>query len=162
MMDYNEIFRALYEAQVKYLLCGGLAVNIYGIPRMTADIDFLLELERHNISRFQAVMEKFDYSPSLPLNLLDLASEEKRSYYLTHRNLIAYSFVSLQQRYMTVDVLLDNPQQFDEMWQKREVRKLSGYEMYLTCLEDLIAMKKHANREQDISDVLLLSQLRNQ
>ena len=41
-MDYFKLFEALYLAKIKYLVCGGLAVNIYGIPRMTADVDLLI------------------------------------------------------------------------------------------------------------------------
>jgi len=42
-MEYLQLFKKLSEEQVRYLICGGLAVNIYGIPRMTADIDLLLD-----------------------------------------------------------------------------------------------------------------------
>ncbi len=33
-MNYILLLKALYESQIKYLLCDGLAVNIYGILRM--------------------------------------------------------------------------------------------------------------------------------
>lgn len=156
-MDYNDIFRVLHEKQVRYLLCGGLAVNIYGIPRMTADIDFLLDFEEENIMKFKQVMQNFGYTPSIPLNLSELVTEEKRRYYLQEKNLIAYSFVSLQMGNMAVDVLIDSPLDFSEMWEKHEPRKLSGYEMHIVSVEHLIVMKKHANRAQDQSDVILLS-----
>ena len=42
-MEYLELFSKLEQFKVRYLICGGLAVNIYGIPRMTADIDLLLD-----------------------------------------------------------------------------------------------------------------------
>ncbi len=37
-MEYLKLFKLLDAREVRYLLCDGLAVNIYGIPRMTADI----------------------------------------------------------------------------------------------------------------------------
>lgn len=158
-MDYNDIFQALYRSDVRYLLCGGLAVNIYGIPRMTADIDFLLEMEADNVLRFQTVMASFGYSPSLPLDLKELVSVDKRKYYLTERNLIAYSFVSLQMASMSVDVLLDSPFTFEDMWKRKELRKMQEAEIYIVSVQDLIDMKKYANRAQDQSDILLLSKL---
>ena len=42
-MEYLELFSKLEQFKVRYLICGGLAVNIYVIPRMTADIDLLLD-----------------------------------------------------------------------------------------------------------------------
>ena len=161
-MDYNEVFRELYLQKVEYLLCGGLAVNIYGIPRMTADIDVLLNFEEVNINSFKAVIQKFGYSPALPLNLSEMQDEAKRVYYKNERNLIAYSFVSLQRNQMTVDVLIDTPINFNLLWDRKETRKTTDYEMYIVSVEDLINLKKHANRVQDQKDVILLSQLLKQ
>jgi len=53
---------------------------------MTADIDFLLEMEASNVERFQKVMDAFGYSPSLPLDLKELVHKDKREYYLNERN----------------------------------------------------------------------------
>ena len=52
-MEIKKIFDVLNQYNVKYLVCGGLAVNIYGIPRMTADIDLLLDFEDNNISNWK-------------------------------------------------------------------------------------------------------------
>ncbi len=42
---FEDVFRALNKAKVRYLVVGGVAVNIYGHPRFTGDIDILLLLE---------------------------------------------------------------------------------------------------------------------
>jgi hypothetical protein len=52
-MEIKKIFDVLNQYNVKYLVCGGLAVNIYGIPRMTADIDLLLDFEESNVLNFE-------------------------------------------------------------------------------------------------------------
>lgn len=127
--------------------------------RMTADIDFLLEMEQSNVELFQKVLDSFGYTPSLPLNLKELVSIDRRKYFLTERNLIAYSFVSLQLASMSVDVLLDTPISFDDLWKRKETRELKYYEIYLVSVPDLIQMKKYSNRIQDQSDVHLLSKL---
>ena len=51
-MEYLELFSKLEQFKVRYLICGGLAVNIYGIPRMTADIDLLLDFTEKNVTDF--------------------------------------------------------------------------------------------------------------
>ncbi len=44
-MFYLEVFRALEEHKVRYLLVGGLAMNLHGVPRMTMDIDLVIALD---------------------------------------------------------------------------------------------------------------------
>ena len=79
-MEYSDLFRALSEHKIRYLICGGLAVNIYGIPRMTADIDLLIDFEERNIQSFENVLKQLDYKSYLPLPLSELLSKSKRAY----------------------------------------------------------------------------------
>jgi len=44
MENIKRIFKALSEARVKYMLAGGIAVNLYGIERATADMDIVVFL----------------------------------------------------------------------------------------------------------------------
>ena len=39
------IFETLDRAGVRYLIAGGVAVNIHGYQRMTADLDLVVQLE---------------------------------------------------------------------------------------------------------------------
>jgi len=65
-VHYIDIFRRLNENKVKYIVVGGLAVNFYGIPRMTYDIDLLLDLEEKNLSRFLALLKTWGFKPKMP------------------------------------------------------------------------------------------------
>ena len=38
-MFYLDLFRALDKHRVNYVLVGGLAMNLHGVPRMTMDVD---------------------------------------------------------------------------------------------------------------------------
>ena len=44
------VFRALIEADVRFLVAGGIAVNVHGYMRMTLDIDIAVKLETGNIA----------------------------------------------------------------------------------------------------------------
>jgi predicted nucleotidyltransferase len=39
------VFQALDAAGVRFLVAGGLAVNVYGVHRFTKDIDLVIDLE---------------------------------------------------------------------------------------------------------------------
>ncbi|MCK4308176.1 hypothetical protein KAW50_08135 [candidate division WOR-3 bacterium] len=41
--EHLEIYKALDRNKVKYLVIGGIAVGLHGIPRVTVDIDILIE-----------------------------------------------------------------------------------------------------------------------
>ena len=46
--DFKEFIQCLNNNNVKYLLLGGWAVGIYGHPRATKDIDFLVSNDDDN------------------------------------------------------------------------------------------------------------------
>ncbi len=158
-MEYEHLFEALWKERIRSLLCGGLAVNIYGIPRMTADVDLLLDFEKENLNRFEHVLKKLSYSPVIPLPVSQLSDKARRIELVKEKNMIVYSFYSSRSNFMSVDVLLDPPFTFESLWEKREVRSLNKYEVNLVSLPQLIEMKSFANRKQDQDDVILLSKL---
>ena len=50
------IARALNEANIRYLVVGGLAVNAHGYERFTHDLDLVIGLEPDNIAKgFEAL-----------------------------------------------------------------------------------------------------------
>ncbi|MCE3259823.1 MAG: hypothetical protein K0S12_1464 [Bacteroidetes bacterium] len=158
-MEYLKVFKTLRQFKVRYLICGGLAVNIYGIPRMTADIDILLDFDEENINNFESAVKQMMYQQSIPVSLKSFISPLERKKAIEEKNLIAYSYFNAASGGMTLDVLLDTPFEFNDLWEKRTMKHLRDTEIYLIDIEDLIAMKKYSNRIQDQNDILLLSKL---
>ena len=48
----NDIVDVLEELQVPYVVMGGIAVRVYGIPRPTHDVDFTIALQRSSLPIF--------------------------------------------------------------------------------------------------------------
>lgn len=67
-MDYYYIFRGIEDAGVDYLVVGGLAVNLHGIPRMTCDVDVMIDLGQENMG----------YEPSVAVEPRDFADPAVR------------------------------------------------------------------------------------
>ncbi|MDI1356351.1 MAG: hypothetical protein PSX36_15650 [bacterium] len=158
-MEYVKLFQVLNQNKVKYLICGGLAVNIYGIPRMTADVDLLLDFDEPNLERFENSVKMLLFNQLLPVSIKTFISKEERQKAVTEKNLIAYSYYNSQLGYMNLDVLLDTPVEFETLWKNRSSRKITDTDIYLVGIEDLIQLKTYANRVQDQQDVILLSKL---
>ena len=158
-MEYLELFEQLSKKNVRYLICGGLAVNIYGIPRMTADIDLLIDFTDENIDKFESVIKPLMYQSTIPVSIKEYVNKDERQKVIRDKNLIAYSYFNSRSNYMSLDVLMDVPFAFHELWEKKEVRSIDEINVNIVSVEHLIIMKKYANRKQDIDDVILLSKL---
>jgi predicted nucleotidyltransferase len=60
--DFREFVELLNEHGVKYLIIGGYAVNFYGYPRYTKDIDFWVWMTKENALVAIEVIKKFGFS----------------------------------------------------------------------------------------------------
>lgn len=158
-MEYVQLFKILSSQQIRYMVCGGLAVNIYGIPRMTADIDLILDFEKENVSKFSTCVKTLSYVSGVPVELNLLSDSALRQAMLQEKNMVAYSFYNTKSNHMTLDVLLNVPLSFEEMWAAKEVRNLKDTNVNIVSIGHLIELKKFANRKQDQDDVILLSKL---
>ena len=77
MKIFRNLFSSLNSDGVKYLVAGGIAVNLYGIERATADLDIVLKLDRENIKRFIEVAKELGLKPKIPVKIDDFADSEK-------------------------------------------------------------------------------------
>jgi len=160
-MELQDLFRALQLRNIRYLLCGGLAVNIYGIPRSTADVDIVLDFETENVTAFLNTIKILSFTSTLPLSFEVLIDLEERQKLIQQRNLIAYSFFNSERNVFSLDVLVKVPISFEEMWERRETRKFGNAKIQMVSMEDLILMKQATDRTQDKEDVILLIGLTN-
>jgi len=61
--DFKDFIKFLNSNDVEYLLIGGWAVSIYGNPRLTKDIDFLISSKDENIYKLKKALEEFGVPP---------------------------------------------------------------------------------------------------
>lgn len=156
MIHLKEIFATLNEHKVKYLLCGGIAINIYGIPRSTADLDLLLDWEEQNLLQFEKAIAQHGYKKNLFFEIKTLLNTALREQYIRDKNLIVYSYSSSDLQAMTLDVLVDVPLNFNECWERRTIKQLGDVPVNVLSVDDLIKLKEYANRAQDYEDILNL------
>lgn len=159
-MFYYELMEAFFRKRVRYLIVGGLAVNLYGIPRVTQDIDIIISMDRENIVKMNEALKELDYVPRLPVNPDDLADQDKLKEWIKEKNLKAFSFYHRIESFKVIDIVIVQPLDFEEAFQRKTIKNVGSIEVYLASIDDLIAMKQHVGRAQDLSDITLLKRVK--
>jgi hypothetical protein len=56
--QYQDVFKSFQEHKVRYVVIGGIAAILHGVPRTTVDLDILIEATPENARRFlEALLE---------------------------------------------------------------------------------------------------------
>jgi len=90
----EHIFHQLNQAQVRYLVAGGIAVNIHGYQRMTTDLDLVIQLDSDNIIKAMKCLEGLGYSPLIPVSTCDFADAKIRKNWIENKNMQVLSLQS--------------------------------------------------------------------
>ncbi len=158
-MFYLDLFRALQNHNVRYLLVGGLAMNLHGVPRMTMDVDLALISDPENLENFLKVARELDLKPSLPVSLEELADASQRTYWIQEKHMTAFALRPPLPAQPTVDILIDVPFDINSAFNRAEPREITGIIVYLASIADMIRFKEHAGRAQDQADIYHLQRL---
>ncbi len=156
MLDYLEIFRELNSDDIRYIVCGEVAVNLYGIPRMTYDIDLLTDMDVQNIKKFIKLLKNWRFTPKLPVEIEDIADSKKRDKWVKQRNLKTFTLQNEDWAISEIDVIIDAPISYKDAEKNKIVKVAGNVKIPLVSIKDLIKMKEGTNRKQDESDVRYL------
>jgi len=93
-LDYKTIFKELNDNGIDYLVVGGLAVNLFGVPRLTYDIDLMIHMDSENIKKLILKLTQWGYKPKIPVDPLEFADEEKRNSWISEKGMKAFNLFS--------------------------------------------------------------------
>jgi hypothetical protein len=156
LLQADLILRALLEADVRFVLIGGLASQVHGSPSLTGDVDVCFELEQENLGRLAAALEALTaIRRELPPGVT--APVDARA-------LRAGDVFTLTTRYGDLD-LLAHPEpglDFETLAERSIMAEVLGVEVRVASLEDLMAMKRAAGRPKDRIELEILGALREE
>jgi hypothetical protein len=156
----RELAVALEARGVRYALVGGVAVNLHGIPRMTYDVDLMVDMTASNLDACERALRDVRLRPRLPIALATLVDAGERGRLERERNLVAVTFTDSNDPLREVDVLVA-PSLEPERVVQRSIRcPLGEIELRLASLDDLIELKRRAGRAQDLADLVHLERRR--
>ena len=159
MFIYEEILRAFQKYKVKYIVIGGIAVNLLGALRSTADLDVLLEMSEENLKKALAVLKKCKFRVKQPIDLVKIADKKTREYLILKKNLKAVNFYKAG-GFEEVDIIIETPVTFKEA--KKDIVWVRGGDIRipLISIDGLIKMKKKTGRIVDKLDIDALKRIK--
>lgn len=162
MALFEPVFEALTAADVRFVVVGGVAVVLHGHPRLTADVDLVVDLEPASARRAVDALLDHGLRPRLPVDARDFADPEMRRRWIDQRNLEVFSFHHPDDPMLEVDLLVAPPGgDFDVLWSRAVTKALETVEVRVAAIDDLLEMKRATGRSHDRADVVALEKLRD-
>lgn len=137
----QDVFRSFQRHDVKYMVIGGIASILHGVPRATFDLDILIEATPDNAKRLlDALIDAGVGTASLTSSDAVLANE-----------------ITIFKDRVRVDVQTSTPGvAFSAAWSRRKTVTYQGQDFFILSKQDLIDSKRAAGRPVDMEDVRLL------
>jgi hypothetical protein len=150
MLDIYDEFRNLVavldEHEINYALCGGMAMAVHERPRMTIDIDVLIQAE--SLDRVTAIATELGYRiRGKDMSFANGAVEIRR---VSKIDTAAGDLLSL-------DLILVTPK-LRTVWESRVESEWEGGTFSVVSRAGLIAMKKLRMSGQDLDDIKALEE----
>jgi predicted nucleotidyltransferase len=150
-LDVRELFRALADHGVDYLVIGGVAAQVHGRRRTTKDLDVMPAPDSKNFEGLAAALVALDAYP------VELGASAPTP---TAEQLHVASIVPpLATRHGELHILKDVPGavEYARMRTRALSVDLKGIAVHVVGMDDLIRMKQATGRPSDIEDVEALT-----
>ncbi len=137
----QDVFKSFQLHEVKYVVIGGVAAVLHGVPRATFDLDILIEATAENTRRLLDAMLDAGLGTAALTTVDDMLANE----------------ITIFKDRIRLDVQTSTPGvRFADAWRERETVTYQGQDLFVISKGNLIASKRAAGRGVDLEDVRLL------
>jgi hypothetical protein len=141
------VCQKLDQAKIPYMLTGSVASNFYSTPRMTRDIDIVVELLKPNLEDLTLLFNKEFY---IDKEMIKEAIDCEGMFNIIHNESV-----------FKIDFIIRKHNEYRKMeFQRRRSIKFNGIPICIVSIEDLIISKlfwaKDSSSEMQIKDIRAL------
>jgi hypothetical protein len=157
----TEIITTLDENGVRFIICGGVALVLHGIERMTMDIDLAIDMTAHNLRKFLATMKKLRLIPRAPVPAESLLDPAQRRVFIEEKNAVVFTFIDTGNPFRQVDIFLTDGLSFNALKDDVVPLAVCGHTVKLLSKKKLLELKRSITplRDKDIFDIQALEKL---
>lgn len=159
MIIYEEILREFQKQKVKYVIVGGIAFNLLGGLRSTADLDMLVEMSDGNLKKLVNILKKYGFTVKQPVDPIGIADKETREDWINNKHMKAFNFYK-GQGLQEVDIIIDSPVSYEDAIRNINYIVAGDIRLPVISINNLIKMKKDTHRPIDIIDVEELKKIK--
>lgn len=156
---FQDVLSRLEEAKISYMVVGSLSSIVYGEPRMTKDMDIVIDVLAQDASKFEFYFPFSGfYCP--PADILKDEIIHRGQFNLVHH-----------ESGLKIDVIVrkQSPHAVEEFKRRKKISLWKGFEAYIASPEDIVIKKLDYYREggsekhlTDIRGILASTQLDRQ
>ena len=159
MDGLDAIFQTLQATGVRYVVVGGVAVNLHGYQRFTKDVDVVVELVPKEALRALEALQSIGYSPRIPVKVSDFANPTIRDSWIRDKGMVVFEMYN-DKMHQSIDIFTDYPLDFESLWKDAVAVDLPGASPRIASIDHLILMKRQAGRLQDVADIDMLEKIK--
>ena len=144
--DFLKVLKAMEDEGVDYILIGGFAVILHGLPRFTIGMDFFMKMAEKNVQKLREAL----YSIFRDSDIEEITFDE----------LVKYPVI----RYGTpngfhIDIMaqLGETATYEDL--EYEIMEVQGQKIRVATAETLLKLKEGSIRPEDKGDALFLKEL---
>ncbi|HVS12286.1 MAG TPA: nucleotidyltransferase [Thermoanaerobaculia bacterium] len=139
--DFEEFLASCNARGVRYLVVGAHALAFHALPRATKDLDLYVDPSVENAERLLSAVHDFFGGADIGFTVADVTELD--------------TILQLGIAPVRIDLLssIAGIESFEQAWQRREDAAYGTIPTHYLSLEDLIAAKRSAGRDQDRSDL---------
>ena len=144
--DFLKVLKAMEDEGVDYILIGGFAVILHGLPRFTIGMDFFMKMAEKNVQKLRTAL----YSIFRDSDIEEITFDE----------LVKYPVI----RYGTpngfhIDIMaqLGETATYEDL--EYEIMEVQGQKIRVATAETLLKLKEGSIRPEDKGDALFLKEL---
>ena len=158
-----ELLTDLSKANVKFVVCGGVACFLQGVERVTYDLDVSVSFDKDNLQRLIDVTKNYGLIPRVPEPAENLLDENKRNDWINKKGALVFTFTS-NKSIIQLDIFLKYPKSYEELVKNADIINISGVKVKVSSIDDLIFAKEYIVplRDKDSFDIQQLRLIKNE
>lgn len=124
----RDVSKKLDSASIQYMLTGSVAMNYYSLPRMTRDIDIVIQIGKEDIS---TIVNLFKADYYVEPDSIDIAIQSERLFNIIH-----------DESFIKVDFIIRKSGNYRlEEFERRKKIEFGDFQTFIVSKEDLILSK---------------------
>lgn len=141
--DLARMLSVLTEERVEFILVGGVAAVLQGVPVLTQDVDILYRIEEANIDRLHRALERLNaVARHDPRNL-----RFEKSHLRTRGHKLSVTNAG------PLDILgaINENVTYEDLISKTDELEVAGLLVRVAALEELLRLKRELGRPKDVA-----------